>query len=45
MAVAASRNLISGATAAAALYPPYDDYQAKAGARKIPVVVLEKRAA
>jgi deazaflavin-dependent oxidoreductase (nitroreductase family) len=31
--------------AAAALYPPYDDYQAKAGARKIPVVVLEKRAA
>ena len=29
--------------AAAVLYPPYDDYQAKAGSRKIPVVVLERR--
>jgi deazaflavin-dependent oxidoreductase (nitroreductase family) len=29
------------ATAAAA-YPPYNDYQAKAGAREIPVVVLER---
>ena len=30
---------------AAVAYPPYDDYQAKAGSREIPVVVLEKRAA
>jgi len=29
---------------AAALYPPYDDYQAKAGDRRIPVVVLDRRA-
>ena len=28
--------------AAAKLYPPYNDYQAKAGSRKIPVVVLER---
>ncbi len=28
--------------AAAILYPPYNDYQAKAGSRKIPVVVLER---
>ncbi len=28
---------------AAAAYPPYNDYQAKAGARRIPVVVLEKQ--
>jgi deazaflavin-dependent oxidoreductase (nitroreductase family) len=28
---------------AAALYPPYDDYQAKAGNRRIPVVVLDRR--
>jgi deazaflavin-dependent oxidoreductase (nitroreductase family) len=27
---------------AAKLYPPYNDYQAKAGSRKIPVVVLER---
>jgi len=27
----------------AALYPPYDDYQKRAGAREIPVVVLERR--
>jgi proline iminopeptidase len=26
---------------AAAAYPPYDDYQVKAGARRIPVVVLD----
>jgi deazaflavin-dependent oxidoreductase (nitroreductase family) len=26
---------------AAAAYPPYDDYQVSAGARRIPVVVLE----
>jgi deazaflavin-dependent oxidoreductase (nitroreductase family) len=26
---------------AAVLYPPYNDYQAKAGSREIPVVVLE----
>lgn len=31
--------------AAARLYPPYNDYQAKAGSRKIPVVVLERMAA
>jgi deazaflavin-dependent oxidoreductase (nitroreductase family) len=31
--------------AAAILYPPYNDYQAKAGSRKIPVVVLERAAA
>jgi deazaflavin-dependent oxidoreductase (nitroreductase family) len=31
--------------AAAVLYPPYNDYQAKAGSRKIPVVVLERAAA
>jgi deazaflavin-dependent oxidoreductase (nitroreductase family) len=30
---------------AAVLYPPYDDYQAKAGAREIPVVVLDRQAA
>ena len=30
---------------AARLYPPYNDYQAKAGSRKIPVVVLERTAA
>jgi len=30
--------------AAARLYPPYNDYQAKAGSRKIPVVVLERTA-
>jgi deazaflavin-dependent oxidoreductase (nitroreductase family) len=29
--------------AAAKLYPPYDAYQAKAGDRRIPVVVLERR--
>jgi deazaflavin-dependent oxidoreductase (nitroreductase family) len=29
---------------AAAAYPPYDDYQVKAGARRIPVVVLERAA-
>jgi proline iminopeptidase len=29
---------------AAVLYPPYNDYQVKAGAREIPVVVLEKQA-
>jgi deazaflavin-dependent oxidoreductase (nitroreductase family) len=28
--------------AAAVLYPPYNDYQARAGSRKIPVVVLER---
>lgn len=28
---------------AAAFYPPYDDYQAKAGGREIPVVVLDKQ--
>jgi proline iminopeptidase len=28
--------------AAAKLYPPYNDYQARAGARKIPVVVLDR---
>jgi deazaflavin-dependent oxidoreductase (nitroreductase family) len=27
---------------AAVLYPPYDDYQTKAGSREIPVIVLEK---
>jgi len=27
--------------AAAVLYPPYNDYQARAGGRKIPVVVLD----
>ena len=27
--------------AAAKLYPPYNDYQARAGSRKIPVVVLD----
>jgi F420H(2)-dependent quinone reductase len=27
----------------AELYPPYDDYQVKAGAREIPVVVLQPR--
>ena len=27
----------------AAIYPPYDDYQQRAGARTIPVVVLEPR--
>jgi proline iminopeptidase len=27
---------------AAVQYPPYDDYQAKAGSREIPVIVLEK---
>jgi deazaflavin-dependent oxidoreductase (nitroreductase family) len=31
--------------AAAALYPPYNDYQAKAGNREIPVVALERMAA
>jgi F420H(2)-dependent quinone reductase len=31
--------------AAAILYPPYNDYQAKAGSRKIPIVVLERAAA
>ena len=31
--------------AAAILYPPYNDYQAKAGSRKIPVVVLERTVA
>ena len=25
----------------AAMYPPYDDYQERAGSRQIPVVVLE----
>jgi deazaflavin-dependent oxidoreductase (nitroreductase family) len=30
--------------AAARLYPPYNDYQAKAGSRQIPVVVLERAA-
>jgi deazaflavin-dependent oxidoreductase (nitroreductase family) len=30
---------------AAKLYPPYNDYQAKAGNREIPVVVLDRRAA
>jgi deazaflavin-dependent oxidoreductase (nitroreductase family) len=30
--------------AAAALYPPYNDYQVKAGSRKIPIVVLERAA-
>ena len=30
---------------AATLYPPYNDYQAKAGSRKIPVVVLDRTAA
>ena len=30
---------------AAILYPPYNDYQAKAGSREIPVVVLERAAA
>jgi deazaflavin-dependent oxidoreductase (nitroreductase family) len=30
---------------AAALYPPYNDYQVKAGSRKIPIVVLERAAA
>ena len=30
---------------AAVAYPPYNDYQAKAGSREIPVIVLEKRAA
>jgi deazaflavin-dependent oxidoreductase (nitroreductase family) len=30
--------------AAAVLYPPYNDYQAKAGSREIPVVVLESQA-
>ncbi len=29
---------------AAAAYPPYDDYQIRAGARQIPVVVLERSA-
>jgi len=29
--------------AAAVLYPPYNDYQAKAGAREIPIIVLEKQ--
>ncbi|MCP5179894.1 MAG: nitroreductase family deazaflavin-dependent oxidoreductase [Pseudomonadales bacterium] len=29
----------------AALYPPYDDYQKRAGGRRIPVVVLERRPA
>lgn len=29
---------------AAALYPPYDDYQKRAGDRRIPVVVLEPAA-
>ena len=28
--------------AAAVLYPPYNDYQARAGSRKIPVVVLDR---
>ncbi|HEX4504864.1 MAG TPA: nitroreductase/quinone reductase family protein [Alphaproteobacteria bacterium] len=28
--------------AAAVLYPPYNEYQARAGARKIPVVVLDR---
>jgi deazaflavin-dependent oxidoreductase (nitroreductase family) len=28
---------------AARAYPPYDDYQARAGSREIPVVVLERR--
>jgi deazaflavin-dependent oxidoreductase (nitroreductase family) len=28
----------------AALYPPYDEYQARANPREIPVVVLERRA-
>lgn len=32
-------------SAAAALYPPYNDYQVKAGSRKIPIVVLEPAAA
>jgi len=27
----------------AEIYPPYDDYQKRAGARTIPVVVLEPR--
>ena len=31
--------------AAAILYPPYNDYQAKAGSRKIPIIVLERAAA
>ena len=31
--------------AASILYPPYNDYQAKAGSRKIPIVVLERAAA
>jgi deazaflavin-dependent oxidoreductase (nitroreductase family) len=31
--------------AAAALYPPYNDYQARARSREIPVVVLERTAA
>ncbi len=31
--------------AAAILYPPYNDYQVKAGSRKIPIVVLESAAA
>jgi deazaflavin-dependent oxidoreductase (nitroreductase family) len=30
---------------AAVLYPPYDDYQTKAGSRQIPVVVLDRRPA
>jgi deazaflavin-dependent oxidoreductase (nitroreductase family) len=30
---------------AAQLYPPYNDYQAKAGNRQIPVVVLERTVA
>jgi len=32
-------------TAAARAYPPYNDYQTKAGNRRIPLVVLERRAA
>ena len=28
---------------AAAAYPPYDDYQSKAGTRQIPVIVLERQ--
>ena len=31
--------------AAAILYPPYNDYQAKAGSRLIPIVVLERSVA
>jgi hypothetical protein len=30
-----------GWTKVAAMYPPYEDYQKSAGAREIPVVVLD----